>query len=139
MSSYFNNSNLIHRTSLINLSFFFLALVSGSDRHIWRVRSFPERNVEIWNFTKPSDEKNALLCPPCDSFLNLLCYRCGASFAVEIVSAQFEGKRLLERHRLVNTALEEEMKEIHALSIKKAVTPEQWKQQQESQNSKATA
>jgi hypothetical protein len=38
---------------------------------------------------------------------------------------------LLERHRLVNAALEEEMKEIHALSIKKALTPEQWKQQQE--------
>jgi acid stress-induced BolA-like protein IbaG/YrbA len=31
----------------------------------------------------------------------------------------------------VNAALEEEMKEIHALSIKKALTPEQWKQQQE--------
>lgn len=55
--------------------------------------------------------------------------RCGASFVVEIVSAQFEGKRLLERHRLVNSALEEEMKQIHALSIKKALTPEQWKQQ----------
>ncbi|XP_068315737.1 protein BOLA2-like [Pyrus communis] len=61
---------------------------------------------------------------------------CGASFAIEIVSAQFEGKRLLERHRLVNSSLEEEMKEIHALSIKKALTPEQWKQQQESQVSK---
>ncbi|XP_060674904.1 protein BOLA2 [Ziziphus jujuba] len=57
---------------------------------------------------------------------------CGASFTIEIVSEQFEGKRLLERHRLVNTALEGVMKEIHALSIKKAVTPEQWKQQQSS-------
>ncbi|EOX92394.1 hypothetical protein QUC31_003612 [Theobroma cacao] len=57
---------------------------------------------------------------------------CGASFAIEIVSEQFEGKRLLERHRIVNGALEEEMKQIHALSIKKALTPEQWKQQQES-------
>jgi stress-induced morphogen len=53
--------------------------------------------------------------------------RCGASFEVEIVSEQFEGKRLLERHRLVNTALAEQMKEIHALSIKKALTPAQWK------------
>ncbi|XP_062097029.1 protein BOLA2 isoform X1 [Humulus lupulus] len=61
---------------------------------------------------------------------------CGASFAVEIVSEQFEGKRLLERHRLVNSALAEEMKDIHALSIKKALTPEQWKQQQESEISK---
>ena len=60
---------------------------------------------------------------------------CGASFVVEIVSEQFEGKRLLERHRMVNAALEEEMKQIHALSIKKAVTPDQWKQQQESNQS----
>ncbi|KAF9666048.1 hypothetical protein SADUNF_Sadunf16G0188300 [Salix dunnii] len=64
---------------------------------------------------------------------------CGASFAIEIVSEQFEGKRLLERHRLVNAALEEEMKEIHALSIKKAVTPAQWKQQQETQQSTLAA
>ena len=57
--------------------------------------------------------------------------RCGASFAIEIVTERFEGKRLLERHRIVNAALQEEMKHIHALSIKKALTPEQWKQQQE--------
>ncbi|GMI99377.1 homolog of E.coli BolA 2, BolA3 [Hibiscus trionum] len=64
---------------------------------------------------------------------------CGASFVIEIVSEQFEGKRLLERHRIVNAALEEEMKEIHALSIKKALTPEQWKQQQEAEKSKSDA
>ncbi|KAJ0039907.1 protein BOLA2 [Pistacia vera] len=64
---------------------------------------------------------------------------CGASFVVEIVSAQFEGKRLLERHRLVNSTLEEEMKQIHALSIKKALTPEQWKQQQEAEKSNSAA
>ncbi|KOM30616.1 hypothetical protein LR48_Vigan01g017000 [Vigna angularis] len=64
---------------------------------------------------------------------------CGASFVVEIVSEQFEGKRLLERHRMVNAALEEELKEIHALSIKKTVTPEQWKQQQEANQSNAAA
>ncbi|KAL0535830.1 hypothetical protein IC582_024755 [Cucumis melo] len=65
---------------------------------------------------------------------------CGASFVIDIVSEQFEGKRLLERHRLVNAALVEEMKEIHALSIKKALTPQQWKQQQEeSEKSKSAA
>ncbi|XP_029127325.1 protein BOLA2 isoform X1 [Cajanus cajan] len=64
---------------------------------------------------------------------------CGASFVVEIVSEQFEGKRLLERHRMVNAALEEEMKEIHALSIKKTLTPDQWKQQQESNQSNSAA
>lgn len=52
--------------------------------------------------------------------------RCGASFEIEIVSEQFEGKRLLERHRMVNAALAEQMKQIHALSIKKALSPAQW-------------
>lgn len=33
---------------------------------------------------------------------------------------------------MVNAALEEEMKEIHALSIKKAQTPQQWKPSQDS-------
>lgn len=72
---------------------------------------------------------------------NVFLIRCGASFKIEIVSEQFEGKRLLERHRLVNSALAEEMKDIHALSITKALTPDQWKQQQqqESGNSQAAA
>jgi stress-induced morphogen len=43
-----------------------------------------------------------------------------------LVSAQFEGKKLIEKHRIINAALADEMKEIHALSIKKAVTPEQY-------------
>ncbi|KAK3024942.1 hypothetical protein RJ639_042946, partial [Escallonia herrerae] len=64
---------------------------------------------------------------------------CGASFQVEIVSEQFEGKRLLERHRMVNAALTEEMKDIHALSITKAVTPDQWKKQQDTEKSQAAA
>lgn len=58
---------------------------------------------------------------------------CGASFEIEIVSEQFEGKRLLERHRMVNAALAQEMKEIHALSIKKVLTPNQWNEQQQQQ------
>ncbi|MQL97876.1 hypothetical protein Taro_030568 [Colocasia esculenta] len=45
---------------------------------------------------------------------------CGASFEIEIVSELFHGKRLLERHRMVNAALAEQLKQIHALSIKKA-------------------
>lgn len=64
---------------------------------------------------------------------------CGASFKVEIVSEEFEGKRLLERHRMVNGALAEEMKDIHALSITKAMTPDQWKKQQESETSQPAA
>ncbi|MQM09244.1 hypothetical protein Taro_042111 [Colocasia esculenta] len=51
---------------------------------------------------------------------------CGASFEIEIVSELFQGKRLLERHRMVNTALAEQLKQIHALSIKKVLSPDQW-------------
>lgn len=65
--------------------------------------------------------------------------RCGASFDIEIVTTAFEGKRLLERHRIVNTALTEEMKEIHALSIKKALTPKQWSEQKPAVEPKAVA
>ncbi|RYR08862.1 hypothetical protein Ahy_B05g076708 [Arachis hypogaea] len=79
------------------------------------------------------------LCPWCPCRVNArevvdTSGGCGASFVVEIVSEEFEGKRLLERHRMVNAALEEEMKEIHALSFKKAVIPEQWKQLQQDSN-----
>ena len=43
-----------------------------------------------------------------------------------VVSEQFAGKRALQRHRLVNGALKEELEEIHALSIKKTYTPEEF-------------
>ncbi len=47
-------------------------------------------------------------------------------FRVLVVSQEFVGRSLLERHRLVNTILEEELqKDIHALAIQ-AKTPEQW-------------
>ena len=49
-------------------------------------------------------------------------------FKVIVVSTAFEGKSLIQRHRLVNQALEKELKEsIHALSIQ-ARTPAQWEQ-----------
>uniref|UniRef100_A0A182NUR9 dolichyl-P-Glc:Man9GlcNAc2-PP-dolichol alpha-1,3-glucosyltransferase n=1 Tax=Anopheles dirus TaxID=7168 RepID=A0A182NUR9_9DIPT len=50
---------------------------------------------------------------------------CGGKFRVVVVSTQFQGKPLLQRHRLVNAALEEELKTIHAFS-QKTYTPEQW-------------
>ena len=47
-------------------------------------------------------------------------------FKVTVVSDSFEGRSLLERHRLVNNILSEEFKEgVHALSIQ-AKTPAQW-------------
>ncbi|CAL8325560.1 unnamed protein product [Lota lota] len=54
--------------------------------------------------------------------------RCAASFKALIVSSQFEGKPLLQRHRLVNGCLAEELKEIHAFE-QKTLTPEQWEKQ----------
>ena len=50
---------------------------------------------------------------------------CGAKYSVVIASPRFEGVPLLERHRLVNAALKDELATIHALSIK-AQTPAQW-------------
>ncbi|XP_031551540.1 protein BOLA2-like [Actinia tenebrosa] len=53
---------------------------------------------------------------------------CGGKFMVVVVSEKFAGKSLLERHRLVNSCLEEEIKQIHAFS-QKTYTPEQWEKQ----------
>lgn len=50
---------------------------------------------------------------------------CGAKFDVVVVSDMFQGKTLLQRHRLVNSVLEEELKSIHAFS-QKTYTNEQW-------------
>jgi len=53
----------------------------------------------------------------------------GAHFEAIIVSAQFEGKRLIARHQLVYKALGDRMRdEIHALSMK-TLTPEEYKAQ----------
>jgi stress-induced morphogen len=52
----------------------------------------------------------------------------GQHFYATIVSPEFEGKRLVQRHQLVYAALGERMKaEIHALSIK-AFTPAEYAQ-----------
>ncbi len=51
----------------------------------------------------------------------------GRHFEAIIVSAAFEGKTLMQRHRLVYAALGERMREeIHALSMQ-TLTPEQWR------------
>ncbi|XP_038053839.1 bolA-like protein 2 [Patiria miniata] len=54
---------------------------------------------------------------------------CGAKFNAVIVSDNFNGKPLLQRHRMVNDCLSEELKIIHAFSMK-TLTPEQWTKQQ---------
>ncbi|VEL06606.1 unnamed protein product [Protopolystoma xenopodis] len=47
---------------------------------------------------------------------------CGYKFDVFIVCDAFEGKKLIERHRLVHEALKNEMSEIHALTLKTLTT-----------------
>ena len=47
-------------------------------------------------------------------------------FRVVLVSAQFEGKPLIQRHRAVNTILDQELKgPVHALALH-TMTPEEW-------------
>lgn len=46
---------------------------------------------------------------------------------LEIVSEQFEGKSHLEKHQLVYALLENEMKQIHALTLKCKAPSEQKK------------
>lgn len=53
---------------------------------------------------------------------------CGQAFAVVIVSSAFKGKNKLMRHRLVNSALKEEIASIHAFT-QKGFTPEEWQAQ----------
>ncbi len=53
----------------------------------------------------------------------------GTHFEALIVSTEFEGKSLIERHKLVYSVLGDAMKEkIHALSLK-TFTPQQWESQ----------
>jgi len=52
----------------------------------------------------------------------------GQHFFATIVSPDFAGKRLVQRHQLVYSAMGDRMKaEVHALSIK-AFTPEEFEQ-----------
>ena len=49
----------------------------------------------------------------------------GGHFSILIVSTDFAGKTLVERHRMIHQALQHELKtRIHALSIK-ALTPDE--------------
>ncbi len=44
---------------------------------------------------------------------------------VTVVSPKFEGLMLIKRHRLVNEALREELKQVHALALH-TLTPGEW-------------
>lgn len=43
---------------------------------------------------------------------------CGGRFEIEIIADEFAGKPLLAQHRIVYKALEEETKQIHAITLK---------------------
>ena len=43
---------------------------------------------------------------------------CGTSFSIKLTSPDFKGKSMIMQHRMVNDALKDEMKDIHALQIK---------------------
>jgi stress-induced morphogen len=55
---------------------------------------------------------------------------CGQAFNAVIVSEEFEGKSLLQRHRLVNGALKEEIAAIHAWTPR-CLTVAQWEREKE--------
>lgn len=57
---------------------------------------------------------------------------CGMKFDAVLVSPKFEGKPILQRQRLVNQILAEEMKHIHAFTMR-TLTPSQWKESQAKQ------
>ena len=51
----------------------------------------------------------------------------GGHYRLVVVSDEFEGRTLIERHRLVNEAVRDLFgSQIHALSMR-TLTPEQWK------------
>jgi len=55
---------------------------------------------------------------------------CGQAFNAVIVSPEFEGKSLLQRHRLVNGVLKAEIAAIHAWTPR-CLTPGQWDKERE--------
>lgn len=58
-------------------------------------------------------------------------------FKVVVVSDEFEGKRLIQRHRAINTTLADELADdIHALAIH-TYTPEEWQEQAHAPDSPA--
>lgn len=55
---------------------------------------------------------------------------CGQAFTSLIVSPQFQDLKSLKRHRLVNTALKDEIAAIHAWTAK-CQTPQEWEKEKD--------
>ncbi|KZV80901.1 bola-like protein [Exidia glandulosa HHB12029] len=62
---------------------------------------------------------------------------CGENYSIVIVSASFEGKTTLARHRLVNELLKDQIAQMHAFS-QKTYTPKQWSDLQAKEAADAT-
>ncbi|KAI9594337.1 bola protein [Syncephalis fuscata] len=58
---------------------------------------------------------------------------CGQSFEAIIVSDQFAGKSLLQRHRLVNSVAKDTISQLHAFS-QKTYTLDEWTKHQATTN-----
>jgi acid stress-induced BolA-like protein IbaG/YrbA len=71
--------------------------------------------------------RNAISC----EHLEALDYKGGDHFQVLVVSADFQGKTLIDQHQMVHKALEPAMNSgaLHAVQIK-TETPESWKKKQ---------
>nr|QZX63212.1 BolA-like protein 3 [Halisarca dujardinii] len=46
---------------------------------------------------------------------------CGSMYEIDVASAKFQGRRLVQQHQLVNNALKEEFKDLHGLIIRTTV------------------
>lgn len=55
---------------------------------------------------------------------------CGAKFSITVVAMAFEGKPIVMQHRLCHKCLEEEIKSIHALSLR-TIAPSAWTAEKE--------
>mmetsp|Transcript_2598 Transcript_2598/g.3745 ORF Transcript_2598/g.3745 Transcript_2598/m.3745 type:complete len:92 (+) Transcript_2598:27-302(+) len=60
---------------------------------------------------------------------------CGSAFRCLIVTKQFEGKKLIERQRMVTNAIAKEMETIHAFTFKRTWTPEQYEKKKDTLDS----
>lgn len=76
-----------------------------------------------------------LTCALKPTFLELIdkSCGCGTSFDATIVSENFLSKNLLQRHRIVNAVIQDEIKNIHAFSMR-CHTPTEYEKLKNSNN-----
>eukprot|EP01080_Neovahlkampfia_damariscottae_P012575 gene12575-6395_t len=55
---------------------------------------------------------------------------CGSMFQIDVVSPEFEGKSILQQHKLVKQILSDEIKEMHGLTLK-TKTPKKYNEKKD--------